>query len=82
MPWAAGPNLQLAQTLEAAHEYEGAFKYAAEAVRQEPSNWQTWLVLARIESRRGNTAQARRYVLKSRSLNPGSTFWLRLGFQP
>jgi hypothetical protein len=82
MPWAAGPNLQLAQALEIEREYAGAIEYASEAVRQEPTNWQTWLVLARIETRAGDDAAARRYLLKSRSLNPGSPFWLRIGFLP
>ncbi len=82
MPWAAGPNLQLAQTLEISKEYPGAIKYASDAVRKEPTNWQTWLVLARIETRAGNDADARRYLLKSRSLNPGSSFWTRIGFTP
>ena len=82
MPWAAGPNMQYAQALEVAGDYDAAAKYASEAIRQEPTNWATWLVLARIENRRGNEEQARRYLLKARSLNPGSSFWQRIGFTP
>jgi cytochrome c-type biogenesis protein CcmH/NrfG len=58
--------------LELAGELDAAAAEAQEATRQESTNWQTWLVLSRLEARRGNAEEALSAYREARSLNPQS----------
>lgn len=71
-PYAATPRLQRALVLEEAGDLEGAALAAREATANEPTNWRTWLVLARINARRGDTTFAILQLRKARRLNPRS----------
>lgn len=71
LPGAAPPRLQQALLLEGE---EGSLRLAASAARgaaeREPTNWRNWLVLSRIEARRGRAAIAVRAFRRAKSLNP------------
>jgi len=77
-PYAATPHLQRALVLEDAGALERAAAAARAATVDEPTNWRTWLVLARIDARRGATATGVRDLRQARRLNPRS----RLFAQP
>ena len=76
-PYAATPRLQRALVLERAGSLDGAAVAARRATADEPTNWRTWLVLARIESRRGNATSAVRALREARRLNPRSALFAR-----
>ena len=71
-PFAASPRLQEALVLE----HEGALADAAIQARKatlaESTNWRTWLVLSRIEAKRGNAGAALAAYRRAKSLNPRS----------
>jgi hypothetical protein len=71
-PYAATPHLQRALVLEQAGSLESASAAARSATRDEPTNWRTWFVLARIDARRGSTASALDALRRARALNPRS----------
>jgi tetratricopeptide (TPR) repeat protein len=69
-PWSASAYGQRAVVLE-----ELGFKARAEtdalrAADHEPTNWERWLVLARIEAERGNVTAAIASARRAESLNP------------
>ena len=68
-PYAATPDLQRALVLEGAADLLGAATAARAATIDEPTNWRTWLVLARIEARRGESAAALHALRKANRLN-------------
>jgi len=69
-PYAATPHLQRALVLELSGSLDEAALAARTATVDEPTNWRTWLVLARIDARRGSTASAVQAVREVRRLNP------------
>jgi hypothetical protein len=71
-PWAASGYLQRALVLERAGLLRRAALDAGRATRKEPANWQTWLILGRIEAERGREAAALRAARRARALNPRS----------
>lgn len=73
-PYAATPDYQEAQILELQGDLANAAAAAREATTKEPTNWRTWLVLARIEAERGRTGPALEAFERARSLNPISDF--------
>jgi cytochrome c-type biogenesis protein CcmH/NrfG len=74
-PYAGMPRLQQALVLEAAGELGAAARAARAATRNEPTDWQTWLTLARIDAERGANTQALQALRRARQLNPrGSVF--------
>jgi hypothetical protein len=77
MPGAMSPRLQRAVLLETLGDLDAAAAAAAEAADREPTNWRTWLVLSRLEARRGNTDAAVRDYRRARSLNPLSPLFER-----
>jgi hypothetical protein len=79
-PWAAGPEIQLALVQRSANNYDGAIDNARSAVRREPTNWRTWLVLANIENDVGLRNNYARDLEIARSLNPRSRYWQSIGF--
>ena len=71
-PYAATPHLQRALVLEQAGSLDGAAAAARAATADEPTNWRTWFVLARIDARRGSGASAVSALRRARALNPRS----------
>ena len=71
-PSAATPRLQQALVLEELSDLTAAAEAARAAAEREPTNWRTWLVLSRIEAKRGEAAAALRDYRKASSLNPRS----------
>ena len=71
-PYAATPSVQRALVLERAGDLAGAAVAAKAATAEEPTNWRTWLLLARLEARRGHAGVAVDALRKARSLNPRS----------
>jgi hypothetical protein len=71
-PYAATPRLQRALVLEDAGALKPAAAAALAATADEPTNWRTWFVLARIEARRGETTAGLRALRRARQLNPRS----------
>ena len=75
-PYAATPNLQRALVLEEAGDLGRAAVAARVATADESTNWRTWLVLARLDARRGKAAAAVRELRIARRLNPRSALFL------
>ena len=71
-PYAATPRLQQALVLEQAGALPAAGAAATAATVDEPTNWRTWFVLARIEARRGHAAAAVAALRRAQRLNPRS----------
>ncbi len=71
-PGAATPRLQEALILEEEAELAAAALAARAATAREPTNWRTWLVLARLEAQLGHAPAAVRDYRRARSLNPES----------
>ncbi len=71
-PYAATPHLQRALVLEQAGALPSAASAARAATVDEPTNWRTWFVLARIDARRGEAAAAVDALRRARRLNPRS----------
>jgi hypothetical protein len=71
-PYAATPHLQRALLLEESGALGAAGAAAAKATAEEPTNWRTWLVRARIDARRGAAAPALQELRRARRLNPRS----------
>jgi acyl-coenzyme A synthetase/AMP-(fatty) acid ligase len=71
-PYAATPHLQRALVLEQAGVLASAAVAATAATADEPTNWRTWLVLARINARRGQAAAALEALRTAKRLNPRS----------
>ena len=71
-PYAATPHLQRALVLEEAGALGPAATAAAAATADEPTNWRTWLVRARIDALRGASAPALDELRRARRLNPRS----------
>jgi hypothetical protein len=76
-PGAASPRLQEALVLEEMGDFDGAAEAARAAVERESTNWRPWLVLARLEARRGAAEEAVRAYRRARSLNPRSALFDR-----
>jgi O-antigen ligase len=76
-PGAMSPRLQRALLLGTMGDFDAAAVAAREATEREETNWRTWLVLSRIEARRGHAAAAVRDYRTARSLNPLSPLFER-----
>ncbi len=68
----ASARLQEALVLEQAGDYAAAAVQATKATAAEPGNWQTWLVLSRLEAEQGHARVALADYRRARSLNPRS----------
>ncbi|MGO9959545.1 MAG: O-antigen ligase family protein [Solirubrobacteraceae bacterium] len=75
-PYAASAHLQEALVLEAAGELGPAAAAATVATTDSPTDWTTWLTLARIDARRGATRAALSDLLHARRLNPRSILFV------
>ena len=76
-PYAATPHLQEALVLEAAGNLGAAAAAARVATTDSPTDWTTWLTLARIDARRGAISAALTELRRARQLNPRSTLFRR-----
>jgi O-Antigen ligase len=74
---AMSPRLQRAVLLETLGDLDAAAAAALEATEREPTNWRTWLVLSRLEARRGRTDAAVLHYRRARALNPLSPLFER-----
>jgi O-Antigen ligase len=71
-PSAASPRLQQALLLEELGDLDAAATAAQGATERESTNWRTWLVLSRLEARRGQAEAAVDAYREARALNPFS----------
>jgi hypothetical protein len=69
-PWQASGYIQRALLLERLGLATRAAADAHRAIQREPTNWEHWLVLARIEAERGDVRAAVAAVRRSAALNP------------
>jgi tetratricopeptide (TPR) repeat protein len=69
-PYAASARLQEAVVREQLGDLAGARAAALTATRDEGTNWQTWVVLARIEAELGNGHSALADFTRAHSLDP------------
>jgi O-Antigen ligase len=69
-PYAATPRLQRALILEAAGDLRDARVAIAQAAARESTNWQIWLIRARIDAESGQAAAAVRDYRRAHMLNP------------
>jgi hypothetical protein len=74
-PYAASPRLQEALILEQERRYGPAANAATAATRNGPTDWKTWVTLARIDAERGATAPALAALDRARALNPRSALF-------
>jgi hypothetical protein len=71
-PGAASAQLQVALVLESQHRYLAAVIAARNATRDEPLNWNGWLILSRLEAESGHVTPSVAAYRHARSLNPRS----------
>lgn len=71
-PYAGSPALQQALVLELDGRFADAAAAAQRAADNEPTNWRNWLILSRIEARRGNVGASVEAYRTARDLNPHS----------
>jgi len=76
-PGAATPRLQQALVLEELGALDQAAEAARSATEHGSTNWRSWLVLSRIEARRGQAVAAVAAYKRARSLNPYSPLFDR-----
>jgi O-antigen ligase len=71
-PGAASPEIQLALVLELRHQFIAAVSAAGQGTRDEPQNWDGWLVLSRLQAESGHAVASVADYRRARSLNPTS----------
>jgi O-antigen ligase/polysaccharide polymerase Wzy-like membrane protein len=71
-PWAASPYVQLALVDEQNQDLRAAAAAMRAALRRDPSDWRSWLIDARIETKRGEIGVATRSLKRAAMLNPRS----------
>ena len=76
-PWATSPYLQLALLEEQAGDLRSAQSWLDDALDRDDRDWRLWLVSARIETKLGSIAQARRSFARARALNPRSPLFAK-----
>jgi Tfp pilus assembly protein PilF len=69
-PWAASAYLQLALVSEQFGDVRAARRWIEKATGHDDSDWSLWLVRARLETKDGAIAEARRSLARARALNP------------
>ena len=74
-PYASSAHLQEALVLEEAGHLPAAAAAAHVATTDSPTDWTTWLTLARIDARRGATRAALAELGQARRLNPLSSLF-------
>jgi tetratricopeptide (TPR) repeat protein len=74
-PRSASAHLQEALVLELMRNVPGAVSAARAATVDEPDNWQTWLVLSRLQAEAGAPQAAITAMKRARSLDPQSALF-------
>lgn len=74
-PWAASPYLQLGLVSEAEGHFTAAAARLDEAISRSRRDYSLWIIAARIETKRGDAAAARRDLAEARRLNPNSAIF-------
>jgi O-antigen ligase len=74
-PGSATPQLQIALVLEAEGRTEVGLDAALKATKDEPQNWETWLILSRLEAETGRARASAVDYGRARSLNPHSSIF-------
>lgn len=74
-PWAASPYVQLALVEEQAGRLRGASRHIEDALERDSSDWSTWLVAARIQTKAGSIRAGRRSLRRAQALNPKSALF-------
>jgi hypothetical protein len=69
---AGSPQVQMALILEAQGKRRQALAPALQAVRNDPDNWSSWLVLSRLQAEARNPTASLAAYRQARSLNPRS----------
>jgi hypothetical protein len=76
-PWAASPRLQEALVLEVQADLPAASEAARAATERESTNWRPWLILSRLEAKRGRAEASIAAYRKAKSLYPLSPLFSR-----
>jgi hypothetical protein len=76
-PWGATGYVQRALVLARAGRLAPAARDARRATAREPTNWETWLVLAEVEAQLGHRPEALQAAEEARRHNPNSLLWKR-----
>jgi tetratricopeptide (TPR) repeat protein len=71
-PWSSAPPLQLALVYERAGDLPAARRWIGRALGRNDTDWVTWLIAARIETKQGDASAARASLARARRLNPRS----------
>jgi hypothetical protein len=71
-PWASGPYLQLALVSENEGLIDRAHGWIESAIARDSTNWQLWLVAARLDVKLGDIRGAEQSLNRAKSLNPKS----------
>jgi hypothetical protein len=78
-PWASTPRLQLALVAEETGDLASARGHIGTALERDSRDWRLWLVAARLETKAGSIAAARRSLASARELNPRSPLFAKEG---
>jgi Tfp pilus assembly protein PilF len=68
-PWASTPYLQLALLEEQRGNLGQANRYVGRALKRDRSDWSTWLVAARVQTKAGFIEKGRRSLRQAERLN-------------
>jgi O-antigen ligase len=74
-PFAAPPRLQKALVLEQEGWNRAAERTALGAVHREPHEWRSWVILSRLQAKRGFAEKALASYRKAKMLNPRSALF-------
>jgi Flp pilus assembly protein TadD len=77
--WAASPYLQLALVQEQVGELGGARSSIGKALERSSQDWRLWLVAARLDTKTGHIAAARRSLRRAEQLDPRSPLFANAG---
>jgi hypothetical protein len=75
-PWAGAPYAARAEALESAGDLEGARSDVEAAIDRDPYNWREYLLLARIDAKRGDRRDVQADLREVRRLAPRSLYLL------
>jgi cellulose synthase operon protein C len=68
-PWASSPYLQLALLEEQQGNLGAANRHVEDALERDRSDWSTWLVAARVQTKAGFIRRGRRSLRQAERLN-------------
>jgi O-antigen ligase len=77
-PWAASPYLQLALVEEETGSIPAALVSIKSAISRDSTDWQLWLIAARLQVKSGQVRAAKTSIERALALNPRSRLLTRL----